>query len=160
MRMSTRACTRAYATSRLYSTLVLYRKVSNPSRPAFIMITVPVESDRHNVSCGKHHDYKAVSARHACETATVCQVAHLLNNETAMLSYVTLHCAHRTNPTASTVHQVHNVCTQRLQMLRPQCRRHSCKWTVLSSGSSIGSHHTHCYRCFKLAGLLQQYLCS
>ena len=105
--MSTRACTRAYATSRLYSTLVLYRKVSKPSRPAFIMITVPVESDRHNVSCGKHHDYKAVSARHACETATVCQVAHLLNNESTMLSNMTLYCEHRTNPTASTVHQVH-----------------------------------------------------
>ena len=28
------ACTKAYTTSRLYSTLVLYRNVSNPSRPA------------------------------------------------------------------------------------------------------------------------------
>ena len=34
MRMRARACTRAYTTSRLYSTLVLYRNVSNPSMPA------------------------------------------------------------------------------------------------------------------------------
>jgi len=34
IRVSTSACTRAYATSRLYSTLVLYRKVSKLSRPA------------------------------------------------------------------------------------------------------------------------------
>jgi len=34
MRMRTRACTKAYTTSRLYSTLVLNRKVSEPSMPA------------------------------------------------------------------------------------------------------------------------------
>ncbi len=34
IRVSTSACTRAYATSRLYSTLVLYRNISKFSRPA------------------------------------------------------------------------------------------------------------------------------
>jgi len=34
MRMRTRACTKAYTTSRLYITPVLYRNVSNPSKPA------------------------------------------------------------------------------------------------------------------------------
>ena len=34
IKVSTSACTRAYATSRLYSTLVLYRKLSKLSRPA------------------------------------------------------------------------------------------------------------------------------
>jgi len=48
MRMRTRACTKAYTTSRLYSTLVLNRNVSNPCMPASIASLAQV---KHVATC-------------------------------------------------------------------------------------------------------------
>ena len=50
MRMRTTACTKAYTTSKLYNTPVLYKSVSNPSNPA----------NKHNVSAVIFHKIQDV----------------------------------------------------------------------------------------------------